>query len=100
MVCGSESEIAYLLDFQFIKAFSCTYFNAAGMLVTGLLVYSGVAMSIYIRTDSVLIPFVLTMVTGGAVLAQVAAPAVQVAGLLVATVGAGAVAYLYRRLGR
>ena len=101
MVCDpSTSEIAYLLNFEFIKAFSCTYFNSAGMLVTGLLVYGGISLSIYIRTDSVLIPTVLLLITGGAVLSQVAAPAVRVAGLLLVTVGAGAVAFLYRRLGR
>lgn len=101
MVCDpNTSEIAYLLNFEFIKAFSCTYFNSAGMLVTGLLVYGGISLSIYIRTDSVLIPTVLMLITGGAVLSQVAAPAIRVAGLLLVTVGAGAVAYLYRRLGR
>jgi len=101
MVCDpNTSEIAYLLNFEFIKAFSCTYFNSAGMLVTGLLVYGGISLSIYIRTDSVLIPTVLLLITGGAVLSQVAAPAIRVAGLLLVTVGAGAVAYLYRRLGR
>ena len=101
MVCDpNTSEIAYLLNFEFIKAFSCTYFNSAGMLVTGLLVYGGISLSIYIRTDSVLIPTVLLLITGGAVLSQVAAPAVRVAGLLLVTVGAGAVAFLYRRLGR
>jgi len=101
MVCDpNTSEIAYLLNFEFIKAFSCTYFNSAGMLVTGLFVYGGISLSIYIRTDSVLIPTVLMLITGGAVLSQVAAPAIRVAGLLLVTVGAGAVAYLYRRLGR
>jgi hypothetical protein len=94
------SEIAYLLNFEFIKAFTCTYFNAAGALVAGLLVYGGVSLSIYIRTDSVLIPTVLLFVTGGAVLSQVAAPGMQIAGLLLATVGAGAVAFLYRRMAR
>lgn len=85
----------YLLNFEIIKAFSCTYANVVGMLVLGLVVYTAVALSIYIRTGSAVIPFVLLLVTGGATMSQVATPAVAAATVLILCTGAGAVTYLY-----
>lgn len=90
----------YLLNFEFIKAISCTYANAAGLLVTGLMVYGAISLAIYIRTDSVTIPAVLVLLTGGAVLSQVAAPAMAVATVLVLTTGAGTITILYYRYSR
>jgi hypothetical protein len=92
-VAGHE----YLMDWEFIKAFSCTYANAAGFLVVGLFVYGGISLSIYIRTGSVVIPFVLLLLTGGAVMSQVASVAVGVATILLLVTGAGAITLLYQR---
>ena len=72
----------YLLNYEFIKAFTCTYANTAGLLVTGMVVYGAVSLSIYVRTNSVIIPFVLLLLTGGAVLTQVATPGIAIATLL------------------
>jgi len=95
-VCDPNvSGFAYLLDFEFIKAFSCTYANAAGFLTTGLLVYGAISMAIYIRTNSVMIPFVLLLLTGGAVMTQVASVAVGIATILLLVTGAGVITYLY-----
>lgn len=90
----------YLADFQFIKAMTCTYANAAGFLVTGLLVYGGISLGIYIRTGSVLIPFVLVLTTGGAVLAQIASVGVTIATIILLTVGAGVMTYVYLAFSR
>lgn len=90
----------YLTNFEFIKAFTCTYANAAGFLVVGLLVYGGISLSIYIRTNSVVIPFVLLLLTGGAVMTQVASVATGLATVLLLTVGAGLITYLYVQYSR
>lgn len=90
----------YLLDFEFIKAFTCTYANTTGLLTTGLMVYGAIALYIYIRTDSIIIPFVLILLTGGAVLAQVASIASAIVVLILLTTGAGAFTWLYYRFSR
>lgn len=92
--------MTHLLNFEFIKAFTCTYANAAGLLMVGALVYGAVASSIYIRTGSVVIPTILILLTGGAVMGQVAGPAVAIATVMVLTSGAGAMTYLYVRFSR
>jgi hypothetical protein len=90
----------YLVDFEFIKAFSCTYASAMGFLVIGLMVYGAISLSIYIQTDSVVIPFVLLLLTGGAVMTQVASVATAIATILLLCTGAGAITLLYYRYSR
>lgn len=100
-VCPPEvGGMEHLLNFEFIKAFTCTYANVAGLLVVGVLVYGAVASSIYIRTGSVVIPAILVLLTGGAVMGQIAGPAVAIATVVVLTTGAGAFTYLYVRFSR
>ena len=82
-MCTSDtSGWEYLLDFEFIKAFTCSYADAMGFLVFGLLVYGAISLSIYIRTGSVVISTILVFVLGGAVLTQVAVPATGIAVIL------------------
>jgi len=90
----------YLLDFEFIKAFTCTFANPAGLLVVGAIVYGGVALSIYIETNDVIIPVVLMLVAGGALMAQIAGLFVSVATVVLLLTGAGAITYLYLSLSR
>jgi len=90
----------YLLDFEFIKAFTCTFSNTMGFLVFGMLVYGGISMSIYVRTGSPMIPLVLLLITGGIIMAQVAAPVVGVATILLLVMGAGILTLLYYRYSR
>lgn len=97
---AATSGFDYLLNFEFIKALTCTYANAAGLLVAGTMVYGGVSLSIYIRTGSVIIPFVLLLTVGGAVLTQVAGVATAMATLLLLTTGAGVIGYLYNQYAR
>lgn len=90
----------YLTQFEFIKAFACTFANSMGLYVFGTLVYGGIAISIYIRTGSAMIPLVLLLLTGGVVMSQVAAPAVGVATILLLVMGAGVLTILYREYSR
>lgn len=90
----------YIANFEFIKAPTCTYSEPAGFLVVGLLVFGAVMLSIYSETNTVIIPFVLLLTTGGAVLSMVAAPAMPVATVLLLVTGAGAMTYLYHRFSR
>lgn len=89
--------VDHVTDFEFIKAVTCTYVNAASMTVVGLMVYSAVAGSIYIRTNSLMIPLALLLLTGGAIMTQVAAVATPFAVLLLLLVPAGVLAYAYYR---
>jgi len=100
-ICDSSKTFAdYLTAFEFIKAPVCTYADPLGWLVMGLLVYGSVVMSIYIRTNSLIIPTVLVLLLGEVVLVQVAAVANPFVILLLTGVPAGLVAiayYLYSR---
>lgn len=96
----SMTGFEYLLNFEFIKALTCTYANPIGFLVVGLLVYGGISLSIYIRTGSIIIPFVLLLLTGGVVMQQVAGVAVAIATLVALGAGAGVVTYVYAAYSR
>lgn len=100
-MCDASKDFGdYMTEFQFIKAPVCTFADPAGFLVVGLLVWGAISLSIYIRTDSVMIPTVLLLLTGGAVMSQLAAPATAVAGILILCSGAGIFTYLYYRYSR
>lgn len=89
---------AYLFDFEFINAFSCTASDLGGGFATvATLVLAGVGLSIYVRTGSVALPAILLLLTGGALLSTVAAPALGIATLLILVVGGGAITYAYWR---
>lgn len=48
----------------------CAYGSPLGELVVGTVVYAGVALNIFIRTGSIMIPFVLALILGGTIFAQ------------------------------
>lgn len=91
----SRTGVDRVTDFEFIPAVTCVYFETAGLLLTGLLVWSAVAGSIYIRTGSAIIPFILLLLTGGAIMATVASIGIALATVTVLLVGGGVVAYGY-----
>lgn len=51
----------------------CAYGTPLGELVVGTLVYSAVGLNIFIRTGSLIIPFVLMLLLGGTIFAQMLA---------------------------
>jgi hypothetical protein len=51
-------------------AFVCPYAAPLGLVVVGTLIYSAFALNIFVRTESLIIPFVLVLLLGGTVLGQ------------------------------
>jgi len=98
--CTGTPGYELLKDFEFIKAVTCTYGNNMGLAVFSLIVYGGIMMSLYVTTDDVRIPAVLTLITGGAALPQVASPALTFATLIILFSGAGVITLLYYRFSR
>lgn len=92
---ASTTGFEYLIQFEFIKAVSCTYFSAAGALVTGLLVYGAIASALYVRTGSVMIPLGLLFLTGGAATPMIAGIASPIIAVVLFLAGGGVFAYLY-----
>lgn len=99
-MCTDKSFAEYMLDWEFVEAFTCQYADTTGFLVLGLLVWGAISSAIYIRTDSFIIPFGLLLMTGGAVLSQMAQVAVPIAVMLVLVIPAAVTAYLYWQYGR
>jgi hypothetical protein len=100
-VCAGDKTFAdYMGDFAFIKAISCQYAVGGSLLVAGGLVVGGVVSSIYIRTGSPVIPGILILLTGGAVLEVSPAPVIGLATLLVLLLGAGVITLGYRAFSR
>jgi len=100
-MCDAGTSFAeYLNNWEFVKAISCEYANTVGFTTVGLIVYGAVASSIYIRTDSMIIPFGLFLMIGGAALSQMASVAVPIAALLVLVLPAAVTTFLYIRFSR
>lgn len=74
-------------NFELWEAFTCAYGAPLGELVVGTIFYSAVALNIFIRTGSMIMPFVLVMLVGGTVLAQMMAIISSFAALIVLIVG-------------
>lgn len=88
-----------LVDRAFRTALGCGFEAQFGTLeVFGLLVMSLVGLTMWIRTESILMPWTVFMLTGSVVLPLVTAPAVAAAMLVVAGVGAAAPLLLARRM--
>lgn len=75
---------------------TCAYGTPLGEAAVGSIVYSGIALHIFIRTGSVMLPFVLALTLGGTVLAQMfAVIGVFAAALILLTVPVVLTAYVY-----
>lgn len=61
----------------------CTYGVPMGEMVVGLLFYGAVGLTLFIRTGSPMIPFVLVLILGGTILAQMASVVSSFAAVLV-----------------
>lgn len=96
----SKGFVEYLSAFEFWNAVTCPYANSVGFLTLGLFVYGSVSVPIYLTTGSIIVPAVLLLLVGGAVLSQVAAPATTIAVLVLLGAGAGVLGLLYLRYSR
>ena len=70
-------------NFDLWEALYCPFAAPLGALVVGTVLYSGVALNIFIRTGSFIIPFVLVLLLGGTVLAQMLGIISTFAGLII-----------------
>jgi hypothetical protein len=98
--CDGTPGHELLTEFAFFESFACTYINPVGLLTVGMFVFGAVGMSIYIRTDSVVLPVILMLTTGGVTLSVLAAPASAIATVTVLVAGAGVITLLYARYSR
>jgi len=57
-------------NFDLWKGMFCAYGAPLGELVVGTVLYAAVGLNIFIRTESVMIPFVLALILGGTILGQ------------------------------
>jgi len=103
-LCGGNADasvfIDHFLNFRFVEAISCTYVNTAGLLTVGLIFYGGISIPLYIRTGDVRMPVVLLLLTGGAIVPQIAGPGLALATLALLLTGAGVLTLLYYRYSR
>jgi hypothetical protein len=94
-----ETGLDALKDEAVRNAIGCAYEAQFGSVeVFGLMIMAAVGLAMYIRTDSIVVPWATFMVTGSVILPIVAAPGVAIATLLVAGVGAAAPLLLIRRM--
>lgn len=95
MCVEGASFIDNMLAWRFFEAATCVYANPIGFLLVGMIAYGAVSVPIYLRTNSVVIPTVLLLLTGGVVMSQVAAPVTALATITLLMTGAGVLTYLY-----
>lgn len=91
----NEDFVDRLTDFEFWTAFTCQYADPIGFYVLGALVYTGVALPIYVRTGSITIPAILLLIIGGLVVPQMAGVATPIVTIVIVMAVAGSLAYLY-----
>lgn len=61
----------------------CAYGTPLGELVVGTVVYSAIGLNIFLRTGSIMIPFVLALILGGTIFAQMFAIINAFVGLII-----------------
>jgi len=100
-MCGKYNTFfEALMDWNFIEAFTCAYAGSVGLFVVGTLFYVPMALAMYITTGSMMIPFVLLLMVGGAIVPQMIAPVPGFVSILVVGIGAGTLTYLYYTFSR
>lgn len=100
MCTAGKPGYEYLYDFEFVKGITCTYADAASLLVVGLMVWGAISMSLYLTTGDVRIPVVLLLLTGGAIVPQLAAPGLQLAVIALLVTAASLTTVLYYKYSR
>lgn len=94
-LCQRGTDVsAYIGEFEFFKAGACVFVDPLGLPMVAMLVYGAIAIPITLRTDSVMIPTVLLLITGGATMATIASPAVSIGTIVLILAGPGAITLL------
>lgn len=73
-------------NFELWKAAFCPYGAPLGELVVGTLIYGAFALQLFIRTGSVILPFILMMILGATVLGQMLGVIGAFAGIVILVV--------------
>lgn len=68
-----------LVDGNAIDAIVCPYDMQFGALTVGLFVYGSVMMGLYVRTQSLVVPIVVTIFAGTVAISRLPSGAVQIA---------------------
>lgn len=99
MACSDWSDsLEALKNFAFRDAFTCDYQGQfSSGLFFGLVVMAAIGLAVYIRTDDIVVPWAVMVVTAGVVLPWVTSVGVTVAVIVIAVVGGAAPIILYRR---
>jgi hypothetical protein len=84
----------YVGEYRFFEATSCFVITRTGIPLLAMIVYGAIAIPIQLRTGSVTIPAVLLLLTGGATMATIAAPAISIATIVLIMAVPGAVTLL------
>lgn len=90
----------YLHSFRFVDASVCAYADVVGFPLLATIVYGAVAIPTYLTTGSIMIPVILLLLTGGATVAQLAAPGTALAAIALLVAGAGVLTVLYYSFSR
>jgi hypothetical protein len=100
-MCENNKDFAdRLTDYEFVEAIVCVYGEAAGFLMTGLMVWGGISIAIYNTTGDVRVPAVLLLLTGGVVLPQMAGVGLTLSVIVLLLTGAGVATVLYYQWSR
>lgn len=70
-----------LVDGKLMEAVVCPYDMQFGALTFGLFIYGTVMTALYVRTQSVVVPIVVTMVAGTVAISRVPSRAIQILAL-------------------
>lgn len=86
-----------LMEMHLMDAITCPYKDALGGPLAGTFFMGAIGMAIYIRTHSVLLPFILMLLIGGVFLPSQAAIGIQVVTLIIMfVIGAAPIVFLRR----
>jgi len=89
-----------LQDRNFVCAFVGPYIGQMSLVVLGMIIWGGLSLGLFIRTGSPMIPYVLLLLTGGAISGTLAGPAIALAAVVVLAVSGGVPLLLYIKYAR
>lgn len=83
MACGDYATYwEFLINGAFFDAIYCPFGDLLGGVVVALLFFAPLAMGMYIFSGSIILPFVLFLILGSVVVAQLPGAAATVAGAI------------------
>jgi hypothetical protein len=94
-----ETGMDAVAEFAVRNAVGCALQGQFGTVeIAGLIIMTAVGLSMWIRTESIMMPWVVFMMTGSIILPIITAPAIATIMLVFSAVGAAVPLLLYRRM--